>query len=82
MSLEDKLAALRAASKQRIPADKLAEMHAATAALRGSGLVQRAIQVGSRLPPFALANARGETVASADLLARGPVVLTVFRGHW
>ena len=31
---------------------------------------------------FALGNARGQVVRSADLLNRGTVVLTVFRGHW
>ena len=41
-----------------------------------------AIKAGAALPAFSLTNARGNTVKSADLLAQGAVVLTVFRGSW
>ena len=82
MSLEDKLAALRAASAKRIPPEKRAVMLQATQELRESGIMDRVIKVGDRLPPFALANADGADVFSDDLLAKGTVVLTVFRGHW
>ena len=33
-------------------------------------------------PPFALTAADGSTVALADGLARGPVVLVFYRGYW
>lgn len=51
-------------------------------ALRASGVLDRVIKVGDRLPPFALKNAFGEEVRSSELLANGPLVLTVFRGSW
>lgn len=82
MSLEDKLAEIRAAGAKRIPEDKRAIIGRATRELRESGIMDRVIKVGDTLPAFSLANANGETVSSADLLARGAVVLTVFRGHW
>jgi len=82
MSLEDKLAELRAASAKRIPEEKRAVMGQATKALRESGIMDGVIKVGDALPAFALRNADGVEVTSADLLARGTVVLTVFRGHW
>jgi hypothetical protein len=82
MTLEAKLAAIRDMAKSRIPPDTLGKMHAATNALRGSGILDRVIKVGSALPPFALTGARGNTVTSGDLLSRGGIVLTVFRGHW
>ena len=40
------------------------------------------IKVGDELPPFALDDVHGQTVVSSELLAQGPVVLTVFRGVW
>lgn len=40
------------------------------------------LKVGETAPGFSLMNARGETVSLADLLARGPVVLTFYRGAW
>ena len=82
MSLEDKLAEIRAGAKARIPAENLTLMQQATAALRASGILDRVIKVGQALPPFALTGARGDAVSSADLLGRGALVITVFRGHW
>jgi peroxiredoxin len=40
------------------------------------------IKVGGQLPAFALKNAFGQEVRSSELLANGPLVLTVFRGSW
>ena len=40
------------------------------------------IKPGATLPAFALANQDGPTVRSADILARGPAVVTFFRGSW
>jgi peroxiredoxin len=40
------------------------------------------IKVGDRLPFFALKNASGQELRSPELLASGPLVLTVFRGTW
>ena len=82
MSLAKKLDAIREAGAKRIPAEKRAVMGTATQALRESGIERGFIKAGDRLPEFTLDNARGEVVRSADLLNRGAVVLTVFRGHW
>lgn len=82
MSLEEKLADIRAGGAKRIPEDKRAIMGGATQELRDSGIMDGVIKVGDTLPPFSLSNANGETVSSADLLAKGALVLTVFRGHW
>jgi hypothetical protein len=82
MSLAEKLDTIRAGGAKRIPADKQAIMHRVTADLRASGILDRAIKVGARLPPFMLRNAHGQEVRSPDLLAKGAVVLTVFRGSW
>jgi len=82
MSLKQALDDIRTASAARVPPDKLAVMHRATADLRASGILERVLKVGDTLPPFALANADGVTVQSSQLLGMGAVVLTVFRGHW
>jgi len=41
-----------------------------------------AVKVGDRAPEFDLENARGRRVGLAGLLARGPLVLTFYRGAW
>ncbi len=40
------------------------------------------IALGERAPSFTLPSARGGAVALDDLLARGPVVLSFYRGVW
>ena len=82
MSLEQKLAAIHAASTARIPPDKAAIMHRATEDLRNSGILDRIVRVGARMPTFDLANHDGRRVSSEDLLAGGPLVLSFFRGSW
>jgi hypothetical protein len=82
MSLEQKLAAMRAAAATRIPPDKAAIMHRATDDLRKSGILNRIVKVGARMPAFDLANHDGTSVSSRDLLAHGPLVASFFRGSW
>lgn len=82
MSLEEKLAATRAASASRIPPERQAIMHRATEDLRNSGILDRIVPVGARMPAFDIANHDGRRVSSKDLLAGGPLVLSFFRGSW
>lgn len=82
MSLEEQLAVIRESAAQRIPANSLAVMHRATEQLQASGLAEQALGVGDSLPTFALVNQNGREVRSDDLVARGPLVLTFFRGMW
>ena len=82
MSLKEKLDAIRDASSKRIPPDRQAIMHRATADLRGSGILDRIVKVGQPMPAFAGQAHDGRSVSSNDLLARGPLVLSFFRGHW
>ncbi len=80
--LAERLETIRQGADKRIPPDKRAIMHRATADLRASDIMDRVIKVGGPLPAFALKNAFGQEVHSSDLLAKGPLVLTVFRGSW
>ena len=41
-----------------------------------------ALAVGQQVPAFELPNAEGNLVSSADLLAKGPLVVTFYRGSW
>jgi len=82
MSLAERLDTMRAGAATRIPPEKRAIMQRATDDLRASGILDRVIKVGGRLPGFALSNTRDQVVRSDDLLAKGPLVVTVFRGSW
>lgn len=82
MSLAEKLAATRAAAEGRIPPDRQAIMERATEDLRRSGILDRIVPVGSPAPSFELSSYDGRRIASAELLAGGPMVLSFFRGSW
>ena len=82
MSLKDQLDAQRAKSRERIPTDTRTLMDQGTEALRQSALVDRSLQVGDAMPAFTLPNAVGHSVSSAQLLAKGPLVVSFYRGGW
>lgn len=50
--------------------------------LKETGVGQAALKAGDTCPEFMLANAEGRLVNSVELLARGPVVLSFYRGKW
>ena len=81
-TLKERLDRIREGFEAQAPAEALAIMHRATADLSASGIMDRLPQVGSRLPAFELQDTEGEHVRSADLLARGPLVVTFYRGRW
>jgi hypothetical protein len=60
----------------------VATMHRATAELRASGAEQRALKVGDRAPQFTLFNQDHVSASSSELLQKGPLVVSFFRGHW
>jgi hypothetical protein len=82
MSLEAKLAAIRQAAKTRIPPEIQAVMQRSIEDLRAGGIMERIVPVGRPAPAFTLPDAEGRPVALADLVARGPVVLSFYRGRW
>ena len=82
MSLKERLDATRAASAARVPADKRAIMTRATADLRASGILQKVLAVGQPAPEFSAPNHDGRMIASRDLIERGPLVISFFRGAW
>ena len=46
------------------------------------GAAASALKAGDRFPDFTLASAEGHFVSSQRLLARGPAVLSFYRGRW
>jgi len=57
-------------------------MKRATAELIATGQAERALKVGDRAPVFTLDDPDGNPVSSAELLAKGPLVLSFYRGVW
>jgi AhpC/TSA family protein len=82
MTLQEKLDAMRAASKTRIPPEAQAIMHRSIEDLRASGITNRVARIGDPAPDFTLPNGVGQPVSLKGLVARGPAVLSFYRGRW
>jgi peroxiredoxin len=87
MSLQDKLDAFKADFRAgKPPYNAPAEIHPimerATAELIASGQAARAVKAGDRAPQFRLTDQNGNEVSSAELLARGPLIVSFYRGVW
>jgi hypothetical protein len=82
MTLEERLSQIGAAAKARIPPESHAVMRRAVEEVRASGILARVPKMGDRAPDFTLPNHPGQLVALQDRLARGPVVVSFFRGRW
>jgi peroxiredoxin len=86
-TLPQRLAAFRAnfeagGPPYNAPASIHEPMHRATRELIESGAADRALKAGQKAPVFVLKDADAQVVSSADLLGRGPLVITFYRGVW
>ncbi|MFC3675415.1 peroxiredoxin-like family protein [Ferrovibrio xuzhouensis] len=87
MSLQAKLDAFKAdfeAGKPpyNVPYSVIETMHRATAELIASGAAGRAKKAGDKVPAFTLKDPEGNSVSSAGLLRKGPLVVSFYRGVW
>lgn len=87
MSLQARLDAFKAdfeAGKPpySVPRSVIETMHRATAELKATGQAERARHVGDKAPAFTLKDADGNVVSSEALLAKGPLIVSFYRGVW
>jgi peroxiredoxin len=82
MSLKAELDAFRADFMARVPAGLREAMERADMELAASGILERSLKAGDKAPDFRLPDARGGFVRLNDLLAKGPIVLSFYRGGW
>ena len=82
MSLKAELDAFRADFMARVSPEIREAMARADMELAASGISQHVLKAGDRVPDFRLPDPRGKYVRLYDLLAKGPVVLSFYRGGW
>lgn len=87
MGLRQKLADFRANFEAGGPPYNAPEwihepMHRATDELIASGAAEQAKKAGDMAPAFVLDDPEGHSISSADLLAKGPLIVTFYRGVW
>ncbi len=87
MTLQAKLDAFKAEFRAgkppyNVPATVIATMDRATTELIESGAASRALKAGDVAPAFTLPAPDGTLVSSHDLLAKGPLIISFYRGVW
>lgn len=82
MPLSEKLDIIREAASKRIKPENWAIMHRATNDLRASGAMDRIVKVGQPMPAFAGIAHDGRSINSSELLSKGALIASFFRGHW
>lgn len=82
MSLQAKLDMLNTRLQKILKpgVDEILEQHMKS--LVTNGFLDHVLKPGMRAPSFSLQNQHGETVSSADLLRKGPLVVCFTRGGW
>ena len=82
MSLAQTLAELRAKFAKILPESATAVMEGHIEFLRNSGAIDQILKPGAKAPTFTLKNQNDEDISSADLIKRGPLVVSFTRGSW
>jgi len=81
-ALQDQLDEITSNTRTLVQPERLAVGEQAVEELFASGIEERILPVGAQAPEFALKDAHGKLVRSADLLALAPLVIKFFRGRW
>jgi peroxiredoxin len=82
MSLKAELDAFRSEFMTQVSPEIRDAMMRADMELAVSGIAQRVLKAGDHAPDFRLPDARGRYVRLKDVLAKGPVVVSFYRGGW
>ncbi len=81
-TLKEAIAAYEATKREAVPSEILEAMARATAELKATGIEDRAVHTGDRMPDFELPNQHGELRRFSDYLQTSSVVLNIYRGGW
>jgi peroxiredoxin len=81
-TLKDSIDTFMQGVAKHAPPEVLAGLGAEIKKLAESGIARQALQVGSKAPDFSLPDAHGKPVTLSALLAKGPAVVTFYRGGW
>ncbi len=82
MTLAEEMAAFAAQGRATHSAERKAIYAGAAEALAATDILQTALGVGDRAPMFELPDAFGHQVKLADLLEKGPAIVSFYRGSW
>ncbi len=71
---------MRVSFESKLPPEIVTTMHQATEALLHSGIMDHVLKAGDPAPSFTLPDHNGDMVGSEELLRKGPLVVSFYRG--
>lgn len=80
--LQQSLDKIKARIEGQMPSEAVATMHQATKDLENSGIAEKILKVGDKAPEFTLKNQNGKDISSTELLKKGALIVTFYRGVW
>jgi peroxiredoxin len=81
-SLKERLENVNRMAGERLPRELQEAFEALIGRLKACDVTAASLKAGDRIPDFMLPSTEGRLVSSAELLGRGPLVLSFFRGAW
>ncbi|EDP61228.1 Redoxin [alpha proteobacterium BAL199] len=81
-SLADRLNANTVARRKVLAPEDWQTIDGSIQALKATGIQSRVLSVGDRAPDFVLPDVSGNPISSANLRAKGPLVVKFYRGAW
>ena len=82
MTQTETLKEIRNDAPSRLGPDFLAAAERSVRERRESGIVERFAKIGEIAPAIEALNAKGESIRLTDLIAKGPAVISFYRGGW
>ncbi|MBN4056807.1 AhpC/TSA family protein [bacterium AH-315-J21] len=82
MSLSEDIKAMQEELIPNIPQEAMEIIMRTSGAVIESGVDKNGLKAGSAMPEFSLSDATGKEVSSKELLSRGPLVISFYRGAW
>jgi len=82
MTLAEEMEAFRVKSRANPDPERKAVYARAAESLAGTDILEKALGVGDEAPIFELPDAYGRVVRLEDLLKKGPVIVSFYRGSW
>lgn len=82
MSLQEKLDQVKKQFTAEAPAEAVSLIEQSTEDLIQSNIMDQVLGPGDPMPPFTLPDSNGQMISSTELLARGVLVVSFYRGVW
>lgn len=82
MKLQEKLNGMKQETIATKPPELVTPLLEETKKLVASGIADKVINIGSEFPVFDLPDGQGKMTNSNELLHKGPLVVSFYRGVW